>query len=135
MVSTLTQRAHDVISASMRRCDVITSHRRRSSDVRMTSCACWEESVMSQGSLFGIKVFLKYFHQLYFFHFFFYFFFFNSVLCPVQDYFSSYETWANRKVGRKRENPEKNHLAHAQAELGMSHMWPVRGSNPHQTQR
>ena len=38
---------------------------------------------------------------------------------------------ANRKVGRKRENPEKNHLAHPQAD----HMWPVRGSNEQQTQR
>ena len=37
--------------------------------------------------------------------------------------------------GRKREDPEKNHLAHPQAELGLSHMWPERGSNPHQTQR
>ena len=42
---------------------------------------------------------------------------------------------ANQKVGRKRENPEKYHLAHPQAELGLSHMGPVRGSNPHQTQR
>ena len=33
---------------------------------------------------------------------------------------------ANQKVGRKRENPEKNHLAHPQAELGFSHMWPER---------
>ena len=39
------------------------------------------------------------------------------------------------QVGRKRKNPEKNHLAHPQAELGLSHMWPERGSNPHQTQR
>ena len=38
---------------------------------------------------------------------------------------------ANQKVGRKR----KNHLAHPQAELGLSHMWPERVSNPHQTQR
>ena len=37
--------------------------------------------------------------------------------------------------GRKRENPEKKHLAHPQAELGLSHMWPVRGLNPHQTQQ
>ena len=49
-------------------------------------------------------------------------FFFNSVLRPFQDYFSSYET--GQSVGwRKREN----HLAHPQAELGLSHMWPVRG--------
>ena len=64
---------------------------------------------------------------------FFFCFFFNSVLRPFQDYFSSYET-GQSVGGRKRENPEKNHLAHPQAELGLSHMWPVRGSNPHQTQ-
>ena len=63
-----------------------------------------------------------------------FFFFFNSVLHPFQDYFSSYET-GQSVGGRKWENPEKNHLAHPQAELGLSHMWPVRGSNPHQTQR
>ena len=63
-----------------------------------------------------------------------FFFFFNSVLRPFQDYFSSYET-GQSVGGRKRENPEKNHLAHPQAELGLSHMWPVRGSIPHQTQR
>ena len=41
--------------------------------------------------------------------------FFNSVLRPFQDYFSSYET--DQSVGgSKRENPEKNHLAHPQAE-------------------
>ena len=57
---------------------------------------------------------------------------FFSVLRPFQDYFSSYET-GQSVGGRKRENPEKNHLT--QAELGLSHMWPVRGSNPHQTQR
>ena len=56
-------------------------------------------------------------------------FFFRSVLRPFQDYFSSYET--GQSVGvRKRENPEKNHLAHLQAEHGLSHMWPVRGSKP-----
>ena len=31
--------------------------------------------------------------------------------------------------------PRKNHLTHLQAELGLSHMWPVRGLNLHQTQR
>ena len=61
-------------------------------------------------------------------------FFFNSVLHPFQDYFSSYETDLS-VGGRKREDPEKNHLAHPQAELGLSHMWPERGSNPHKTQR
>ena len=63
-----------------------------------------------------------------------FFFFFNLVLRPFQDYFSSYET-GQSVGGRKREDPEKNHLAHPQAELGLSHMWPERGSNPHQTQR
>ena len=56
--------------------------------------------------------------------------FFTSVLRLFQDYFSSYET-GQSVGGRKRENPEKIHLAHPQAEFG----WPVRGSNPHQTQR
>ena len=60
--------------------------------------------------------------------------FFNSVLRPFQDYFSSYET-SQSVGGRKRENPKKNPLAHPQAELGLTHMWPERGSNPHQTQR
>ena len=60
--------------------------------------------------------------------------FFYSVLRTFQDYFSSYVT-GQSAGGRKRENPEKNHLAHPQAELGLSHMWPVRGSNLHQTQR
>ena len=42
---------------------------------------------------------------------------------------------ANQQVGRKRENPEKNHLTHPQAELSLSYMCAVWGSNPHQTQR
>ena len=46
---------------------------------------------------------------------------FNSVLRPIQDYFSSYET-GQSVGGRKWENPQKNHLAHPQAELGLSHM-------------
>ena len=59
---------------------------------------------------------------------------FNSVLRPFQDYFSSYET-GQSVGGRKRKIPEKKHLAHPQAEVGLSHMLPARGSNPHQTQR
>ena len=59
---------------------------------------------------------------------------FYSVLRPFQDYFSSYEM-GQSVAGQKQENHEKNHLAHPQAELGWSHMWRVRGSNPHQTQR
>ena len=54
--------------------------------------------------------------------------FFNSVLRPFQDYISSYET--DQSVGRrKRKNSLKNHLAHPQAELGLSHMWHVRVSS------
>ena len=59
---------------------------------------------------------------------------FNSVLRPFQDYFSSYET-GQSVGGRKREIPEKKHLAYPQAEVGLSHMLQARGSNPHQTQR
>ena len=49
------------------------------------------------------------------------FFFFYSVLRPFQDYFSSYEM-GQSVGGRKWENPEKNHLAHPQAGLGLPHM-------------
>ena len=59
---------------------------------------------------------------------------FNSVLRPFQDYLSSYET-VQSVGGRKREIPEKKHMAHLQAEVGLSHKLPARGSNPHQTQR
>ena len=41
-------------------------------------------------------------------------------------------------IGRRDVNgeyPEKKHLAHPQTELGLSHMCPVWGLNPHQTQR
>ena len=62
-----------------------------------------------------------------------YYDFLSSVLRPFQDYFSSYETYQS-VGGRKREKTVKK-LAHPQTELGLSHMQPVRGSNPHQTQR
>ena len=54
-----------------------------------------------------------------FFLFFCFLFFFNSVLRLFQDYFSSCET-GQSIGGRKREDPKKNHLAHPQAELGLS---------------
>ena len=63
----------------------------------------------------------------------FFIFFLNSVLRPFQDYFSSYEM-GQSVGGAKTENPEKNHLTHLQAELGLSHMRPERGLKPHQTQ-
>ena len=63
-----------------------------------------------------------------------FFSFFNSVLRPFQNYFSSYVT-GQSVGGPKQENLKKNQLAHPQAELALSHMWLVRGSNPHQTQQ
>ena len=45
----------------------------------------------------------------------------NSVLRPFQDYFSSYEK-GQSVGGRKREYPEKKHLAHPQAERLVSHV-------------
>ena len=56
-------------------------------------------------------------------------FIFNSVLRPFQDYFSSYAT-GQSVGGRKRENPEKNHLAHPQAECSLSQLFL---SNKHLT--
>ena len=43
----------------------------------------------------------------------------------------------NEPIGRWGETgvPWENHLTHPQAELGLSHIWPVRGSNLHQSQR
>ena len=73
-----------------------------------------------------------------------FFFFFNSVLRPFQDYFSSYETGQSvggEKTGEPREKPPDTPasrtwlVSHVQADLGLSHMWPERGSNPHQSQR
>ena len=59
--------------------------------------------------------------------------FFDSVECPFQDYFTHrdepIDRWGETGV------PRENHLTHPQAELVLSHMWPVRGSNLHQTQR
>ena len=66
-----------------------------------------------------------------------FFFFFNSVLRPFQDYFSSYEmgqSVGGAKTGEPREKPPGT-VAHPQAELGLSHMWPEWGPNPHQAQR
>ena len=78
--------------------------------------------------------FFSFFFLSFSFFFSFFFLFSFTPLSRLFDYFSSYET-GQSVGGQKRENPEKNHLAHPQAELGLSHMWPVRGSNPHQTQR
>ena len=40
---------------------------------------------------------------------------------------------ANRQLGRNGSTPE-NHPTNSQAEHGLSHLWPVRGSTPHQSQ-
>ena len=56
------------------------------------------------------------------------YYFFYSVLRPFQDYFSSYET-GQSVGGRERENPEKKHLVHPQAELGLTQMLPERHFN------
>ena len=43
---------------------------------------------------------------------------------------------ANQKVRHKtREPPEKNHLAHLQADLDLPNMCPVWGSNPYQKEQ
>ena len=59
--------------------------------------------------------------------------FFDSVYYPFQDYFTHrdepIDRWGETGV------PPENHLTHPQAELVLSPMWPVRGSNLHQTQR
>ena len=64
----------------------------------------------------------------------FFFFFFVQFYVPFK-IISLISRRANQKVGRKREYPGKNHLTHPQVELDLSHLWPVWGSNPHQSQR
>ena len=51
-----------------------------------------------------------------------FFFFLNSVLCPFQDYFSSYET-GQLVGGGKREHRANNHLAHPRACLTCGQCW------------
>ena len=48
-----------------------------------------------------------------------------------------FHLYRDEPIGRWGENitPQENHLTHPQAELGLSHMWPVRGSNLHQQHR
>ena len=44
-----------------------------------------------------------------------------------------FHSYRDEQIGRWSETgvPQENHLTHPQAELGLSHMWPVRGSNLH----
>ena len=66
--------------------------------------------------------------------FFFFFFFFLFSLTSLSRLFHSYR---DEPINRWGETgvPRENHLTHPQAELDLSHMWPVWGSNPHQKQR
>ena len=60
--------------------------------------------------------------------------FFLFSLTSLSRLFRSYR---DESIGRWGETgvPRENHLPQPQAELGLSHMWPVRGSNLLQTQR
>ena len=60
---------------------------------------------------------------------------FNSVLHPFQDYFSSYETGQSGGGKKTGDSREKNTWHTHKTEVGLFHMLPARGSNPHQTQR
>ena len=65
-------------------------------------------------------------------YFFFIFVFLFSLKC-LSRLFHSYKdesigSWGETAV------PRENHLTHPQAEHGLSHMWPVRGSNLPQSQ-
>ena len=102
---------------------------------------CLETVWFSHDAQFSHDAFHLEFAKKYYNHshsFFFFSFFFYSVLRPFEDYFSSYET-GQSVGGKKRENPEKNRLAHPQAEHSLSHVASVGSrlwvSNPHQTQR
>ena len=59
------------------------------------------------------------------FHYFLFCFFFIQ-LYVIFKVISAHMRWAKSVGERKRENPEKNHLAHPQAELGLSHVASAR---------
>ena len=67
-------------------------------------------------------------------HFYFILFFFLFSLMSLSRLFHSYQ---DEPIGRwgKTVVPRENYLTHLQEEHGLSHMWPVQGSNLHQTQR
>ena len=73
-------------------------------------------------------------HPSVFFFFSFLFLFFFKFYIPFK-IISAHMRRGKSVGGAKMGEPEKNHLTHPQAELGLSHMWPEGGSNPHQTQR
>ena len=79
--------------------------------------------------LFTLFFFLSFVFFLSFFLSFLSFFLFLEVLRPFQGYFSSYETGQSVGVTKTGEHWR------IRKQNGLSHMWPVRGSNLHQTQR
>ena len=81
-----------------------------------------------EGSLPEIAYIYIYIY-IFFFFFFFFFFFLDSV--KIISAHMTGQSVGGAKTGEPREKPPR----HPQAELGLSHMWPERGSNPHQTQR
>ena len=113
-------------------------------DATLSPLVCYQNSISHpRGLWFGsFDVYIIYndkkicivFFVFFFLFFFFIIFFLIQFNVPFK-IISAHMRRANQSVGRKRETPEKNHLTHPQAELGLSHMWPERGSNPHQTQR
>ena len=63
----------------------------------------------------------------------FFFFIYSVSERDFQDYFTHREEPINR--WGEMAVPWENHLTHPQAELVLSHMWPVRDSNLHQTRQ
>ena len=63
--------------------------------------------------------------------------FFVVVLFSLTSLSRLFHSYRDEPIGRWGETgvPLKNHLTHPQAEHGLSHMWPVRGSKLHQPQR
>ena len=63
--------------------------------------------------------------------------FFVVFLFSLTSLLGLFHSYREEPIGRWGETgvPRENHLTHPQAEHGLSHMWPVRGSNLHQSQR
>ena len=65
------------------------------------------------------------------------YFFFIYFLFSLTSLSRLFHSYRDEPIGRWGETgvPRENHLTQPQAEHGLSHMWPVRGSNLHQSQR
>ena len=101
-------------------------------DLRLCFRICKKPVFSWRGSnhhLLAFRAWYKYPNSTPIFSFFFWF----SLTC-LSRLFHSYR---DKLIGRWGETgvPLENHLTHPQAELGLSHMWPVRILNLHQTQR